>query len=172
MLVRRQRLRLRLRDGLAALMRDAFADAETGVCNGDFLYAHLARHVRLAERSGRHLSLVLLRLASLEPLARDLGEPVTRDLLRQAGDWVRALVRVEDLSARTGAHEFCVLLPGTAPAEAGVAAARLKGVLAETEFGVGPGAEAVKLWVQASTAGLEPGDTVETLLARAREGLA
>ena len=93
-------------------------------------------------------------------------------LLRQVGGLVGHLVRGEDLTARYGGEEFCVVMPGT-PCEVGAAVLRrIADVVGQTEFGVVMDAEPVFIRVSLGCAGLEPGDSTESLIARARDNLA
>ncbi len=167
----RQKLRLSIRDQLAAIQSKAGAHEVGGVYGRDFLLAHLDRLISASTSWRKHLSLVSFQVQNLAWVARDFGAAAADDLLRQVAEWISVLVRTEDMVARVGDKEFCVVLPETAMEDADIVAHRISGVLLNTQFGINGGKDAVSVWLQAGCADFVAGDTSASLIERARHRL-
>jgi two-component system cell cycle response regulator len=170
-LVRRQKLRSATRGQLADIQAKAGAGEVGGVYRRDFLLGHLDRLAAAAESWRKHLSLVSFQIQNLSWVARDFGADAANDLLRQVAEWITVLVRAEDMVARHGDNEFCVVLPDTAIEDAEVVAQRISGVVLNTQFGVAGTNDPVSAWLQAGCTDFRPGDTAASLIARAHENL-
>ena len=99
------------------------------------------------------------------------GDEAGAHLTRQLAQWITTLVRAEDLTAHYAEHDFCVSLPDTSLQEADIVMNRIAGILSHTDFAVPEVYQPVTVAVEIGMAGLEPEDTVESLIARARESL-
>jgi two-component system cell cycle response regulator len=171
MLVRRQRLRQQIRSLLAGIHRGRLRDELESVFSRAFLTAHLERLAVAAQCWRKHLSVVCFQVQNLHWVAREHGDAAANDLLRQVAEWIATLVRVEDLVARNGPKEFCVVLPESSLDDAQVVAHRLSGILLNTEFAVKGVADPVGAWIQAGIATLSPGETASGLIERAHRNL-
>ena len=80
-------------------------------------------------------------------------------------------MRGEDLTARHGGQAFCVVMPETPRETAGLVLRRIAHVVGQTEFGVLMAEEPVVAHLKLGCAGLDPGDSAETLIARARAAM-
>jgi len=170
-LVRRQKLRTAIRGQLAEIQAKAGGSEVGGVYRRKFLLAHLDRLTAAAGAARKHLSLVSFQIQNLGPVVREFGAEAADDLLRQVADWILALVRVEDMVARHGDKEFCVVLPDTAIEDAQVVAHRISGVLLNTQFAV-PGSDIpIGVWLQSGCADFRSDDTAASLIARAHQNL-
>ncbi|KAF0116419.1 MAG: response regulator [Rhodospirillaceae bacterium] len=167
-LVRRQRLRWAMRNVLVSTLRPVSQDPLSDVYSRDFLDLYLADRTALARKQDRHLSLILFYIPSLPGLRSVFGEAAAGHLLRTLSQWINGLLRAEDLCARTGEHEFCVVLPDTPLNEAQVVMHRIAGVLTHTDFAIPDVYEVVQIWLQVGATELGVDDTPETLVARAR----
>ncbi len=78
------------------------------------------------------------------------------------------MVRGEDLPARYGGEEFCIVLPDTDLAAADVVLRRVRGVVDNTDFALENAGRAVQVRLQSGAAELVAGDSVESLIARAK----
>lgn len=170
-LVRRQRVRWAIRNALIKTMAPASHDPLSDVYNEDFLLRYLAERSALARSRDSHMSLVMFYVPSLAGTKASFGDEAEQHLLRKLSQWINGLLRVEDLTARSGPHEFCVALPDTPLHEAEIAMYRIAGVLAHTDFAVPDVYEVVQVWLQVAAIELKPDDTPETLMARARAQL-
>ncbi len=115
--------------------------------------------------------MVCFTIQNLANIRARFGAEVGDQLLRQAGSWIAGLVRVEDIAARSGETEFCLVLPDTGCRDAEVVGHRVSGIIQYTDFSVKGLDQPLGIWAQTGVAGLERGDTVDNLLARARRNL-
>ncbi|MTJ80561.1 MAG: response regulator [Telmatospirillum sp.] len=169
--VRRQRTRWVIRERLAETLADADRDPETGVYSNAFLESYLEDRVRFSTTHGRCLSMMFVRVPDIEGVRVHFGEEQAHHLRRQVAQWITGLLRAEDLTARSGENEFCLVLPDTPRAEAEVVLHRIAGVLAYTDFAVKEVYQPVKIWARVGAADLLPEDTDKTLVARARANI-
>jgi two-component system, cell cycle response regulator len=168
MMVRRQRLRWAIREALGRTLQQPTRDAATGVYSRAFLDSYLGARVAYATSHGRHLTVMFFRAPEVEDVRRRFGAEAGNHLRLQVAQWITSLLRGEDLTARYEEDEFCVVLPDTPQEEAEVVMNRIAGVLAYTDFAVKDVYQPVKVWVRAGAADMQPGDTVDRLVARAR----
>ena len=78
------------------------------------------------------------------------------------------LVRAEDLPARYGGDDFCVILPDTTYEDGLHVLQRIAGVINFTDFSVPRINDPVSVNLNAGCATLTDADTAEALIARAR----
>jgi two-component system cell cycle response regulator len=171
-MVRRQQLRWKIRDALNQTLQGSTRDAGTNLFSRAFLDAYLADRVDFSVAHGRHLSIMFFALPDIEGVRVRFGEDQANHLRLQATQWITGLLRGEDVTARFGQNEFCVVLPDTPREEAEVVMNRIAGVLAYTDFAVKDVYQPVKIWARVGAADLHPGDTADALVARAREHMA
>lgn len=130
-------------------------DPLTGVLNRAGFMAQLERRLTRFERSGQTFSLVVVDFDGLKELNDTLGHTAGDEaLLETAKSWKTAL-RSSDLIGRTGGDEFAFLFGRTDPYEAQRIVRRLRN---ESPHGWSWG-----------IAQPQPGDTVQSVLARADE---
>lgn len=172
-LVRRQRQRHVVRQGLRTALQPRTEDAITGLFDQTFFAGHLSRLIANAGLTQKPLSVVLFDVQNTAWFDRQFGDGAGHKVLRQVGQWIAGLVRAEDLPARLGESTFAVILPDTSLDESLIAANRIAGVLLNTDFTVedGMGADPLRVWVETGSAAAEPGDTVDGLVSRARSRL-
>lgn len=170
-LVRRQRLRWIIRTLLQSTLGEQTRDTLPAVYSRAFLQRYLDTVLHEAAARNRHLSVLFFYAPNVEGIHDQFGEDASQHLLLQLGQWISGLVRAEDMTARYGINEFCVVLPDTPLAEAQVVMHRISGVLAYTDFAVKEVYQPVKVWVQAGGAEARPDDDVASLVARARRNL-
>jgi len=170
-LVRRQQLRWSIRGALADSLAEGTRDAETGAYGHHFFSAYLKERLDFASASGRHLAVAFFAAPNIDDVRRQFGEDAAQHLTQQFGQWIAGLLRAEDLVARTGRHEFGVILPDTPLAEAETVIHRIAGVLTYTDFAVREVYQPVKLWVQVGATDAHASDDLTTLLARARRNI-
>ncbi len=169
-LVRRQRLRWNLHGPLTATLQARTADTLDGLYSEDFLRAHLSHLLDFGVRRRRNLSVALFSVQNVSGLSEQSED--VNFLMQQAADWISGLVRVEDMAARLGEIEICALLPGAAEREAQQATDRIVGVLQNNEFKLSDGTlAAAPIWVQSGSVAAAQGESVDSLLKRARESL-
>lgn len=167
-LVRRQQLRWSIRAALNDSLAPATRDAMTGAYGRAFFDAYVAGRLDLAKSQNRHLAVVFFAAPNIDSVRRQFGDDAALHLTQQVAQWITGLLRAEDLTAAYAPNEFCVVLPDTPLVEAEVVMHRIAGVLAYTDFAVREVYQPVKVWVQVGCTDARDGDTVASLLARAR----
>ena len=170
-LVRRQQLRWSIRGALNDSLADATRDPVTGAYGRAFLEAYLASRIETAKSQDRHLAVVFFAAPNIDVVRQQFGDDAGLHLTQQVGQWITGLLRAEDLTASFKSNEFCVVLPDTPVHEAEVVMHRIAGVLAYTDFAVREVYQPIKVWVQVGCTVIGPGDTLDSVVARARQNL-
>lgn len=169
MLVGRQRLRWTLRDPFKALLKDETADVSRVAYSRQFWDAHLARTIETAQARNARLAMAYLSIPTLPRIQEEYGTENAEILAHQLADWVTSMTRIEDTVARIGPDAFGILLPETPRAEANGVAQRIIGILHNSEFNLGEDVmQSVRAWAVGGATALEPDDTPETFMARAK----
>jgi diguanylate cyclase (GGDEF)-like protein len=109
----------RLREELTAL---AHADDLTGIANRREFLARLADACRSATRTGRSFTLMVIDLDGFKSINDSFGHGAGDECLRAFTSAAGKRLRPQDLIARTGGDEFCVILPGSTLTESALAA--------------------------------------------------
>ena len=99
-------------------------DSLTNVWNKRYLLETLNRELKRRHRTGRALTLMLLDLDFFKQVNDTHGHLVGDEMLRQTADRLRASVREEDILARFGGEEFCIVLSETSAEDAKICAER------------------------------------------------
>jgi len=89
----------------------AFTDSLTGLPNRDLFYDRLNQLILLCKRDGLVFSLFMMDLDRFKYINDTLGHHIGDQLLGQAGERIRTVVREADTIARLGGDEFAALLP-------------------------------------------------------------
>ena len=109
-------------------------DSLTQAWNKRYLLDMLSRELKRRERTGRPLSLLIMDLDFFKKVNDTYGHLVGDELLRQTASRIRATIREEDIFARFGGEEFCVVLSDTDIDEARACAERCLNAISETPF--------------------------------------
>ncbi len=107
-LLRWRRIALRLR-------REATRDRLTGAFNRSYFEEALAHELRQARRRGTALGLLLIDVDGLKGLNESFGQPFGDQALKEVAAALRRGVRADDVVARYGGDEFCVLARDPTP---------------------------------------------------------
>jgi len=173
-------LSLRMRRDNAALIASherqreleqaASTDGLTGVRNRRWVNEAFPRQLARCAREGKEVSLLLVDLDNLKA-CNDNGGHIMGDAMicRTASVLLRHL-RPQDLVARFGGDEFCVLLPETPAAMADCVAERLRAAV-QTEVCIDLGKGPMRGTISCGVATGEPTVGLETLLDRASGAL-
>ena len=168
-LIKQRRYRENMRELYAQLGDDITADRLTGLYTHGFLHAHLARQLEDPNRWNKNIAVGYIDVEQMAEFNDVHGHVAGDYLLRELGALIGGLVRGEDLVARVGGEEFCVLEPDTAHDVAEFALERIVGVIGNTQFRLPKIEQTVQVNLTVGHASLEPGDSPEDLIARAQE---
>lgn len=167
-LVRQQRYRYAMQEQYREARHFATSDSLTGLYNHGFLHAHLGKRIDDARMRGRTLSVGYFDIFHMAVLNQTLGYIGGDFVIRQVGEMIGNLVRAEDLPARYGGDDFCVVLPDTTYEDGLHVLQRIAGVINFTDFSVPRLNDPVSVNLNAGCATLAEDDTAESLIARAR----
>lgn len=171
MLVKQQRTRGRMQEAYRRSLHLETGDSLTGLYNFGFLHDYLGELIANARRWGRPVAIGMFDVEDMAGINDRFGYAAGDRLLRQTGGLIGRMVRGEDLTARYGGQQFCVVMPETPQGAAVRVLRRIADVVGMTEFGVVMDAEPLGITLKLGCTGLAPRDTVESLIARARDAI-
>ena len=141
-------------------------DALTGLHNRRTFHETLAREVSRAHRYRRRLALIVIDLDDFKAINDRVGHLAGDNVLAEAAQRLRLVVRTTDIACRVGGDEFAVILP-----EAGADDGELLAQRIARAVSASPVAEAGTLLLSAGVAELREGDTANGLFERADQAL-
>lgn len=147
-------------DSLTQHPRSTHTDAATGVHNLGYLVQHLPRELARSQRYGHALSVLT---CVIDGLADAECEVAARDALlrifvaRSAG-----CLRKYDWLARTGRHEFMIVLPETAPSGARCVARKLRYLFTRDPLCMAD--DSINLTVRIAVTAVEPKHDPDSML--------
>ena len=169
--VRREHALREAREQAIALAAEAqklaLTDPLTGIANRRATLDWLGRLVYASGQVGEPLALLMFDIDYFKRINDCFGHQTGDEVLEHVAKLARAQVRSEDLVGRIGGEEFVCILPGLEAHPARALAERLRRAIAEgSERGGLP-----RTTVSVGLALARPGDTPESLLARADAAL-
>lgn len=108
------------------LSLDAYVDPLTGIPNRRSFDERFALEIERARRHQGPLALIVCDLDHFKRVNDNLGHEGGDEVLSRAARTIVEATRTVDLAARIGGEEFGIILPGTEPEAAAVAAERLR----------------------------------------------
>lgn len=157
----------RARKRLVAL---ATTDELTGLSNRRLIIEFLTSWVAQSQRSKLPLTVVALDLDYFKRINDSWGHGSGDAVLVAFARIATRLVREVDLCGRMGGEEFIVVLPDTDAVGGRIVAERLRANLAAEPIQVSP-ENSINVTLSAGVATLQPGETLENVLARADAAL-
>jgi len=106
-------------------------DVLTGCFNRRYLEETLTREMKIVQRSGGKLSVVLMDIDHFGRFTDAFGHGASSLVLRELGGFLRERIREADMACRYGADEFALLFPDTDLDAAGVRAEHLRAMIGE-----------------------------------------
>ncbi|KQT52345.1 diguanylate cyclase [Aureimonas sp. Leaf454] len=108
------------------LRSQALRDPLTGLYNRRYMEDSLDRYVRLAEREGRKVSVIMIDLDHFKRLNDEHGHATGDAVLREAAAAVVGTLRETDVACRYGGEELIVFLPDCDLDDAGIKAEQIR----------------------------------------------
>ncbi|MCD5349561.1 diguanylate cyclase [Kineosporia mesophila] len=146
----------------------AVVDELTGVPNRRRFFEVSARDLAGAKRHGRSLTALMIDIDHFKKVNDTYGHPTGDDVIKTVADRIRQQIRKTDVLGRYGGEEFAVLLQDAQLD--GALPERLRACICEEPVQTRSGPLEITVSVGMTFLGDED-DTVETLLARADQGL-
>lgn len=98
---------------LRETLRDqAIRDPLTGLFNRRYMIETFERELAGAQRHGDSLVVIMIDLDNFKKFNDTFGHDEGDELLTIFGDFVRTIIRKEDIACRSGGDEFFLILPG------------------------------------------------------------
>ena len=167
--LKRKRYADQLRDRLEVSVEMAVTDQLTGLHNRRYLNSRLRTALDAYEMNGEPLSIALFDVDHFKRIndsrGHQAGDAVLKGFASRMGEALRAI----DVAGRYGGEEFMVILAGADLKQGSATAERLRAAVAGAPFEAG--AEALWVTTSAGVADAQPGDTPESLIARADAAL-
>jgi two-component system cell cycle response regulator len=135
--IRRKFYNDRLRADLGTALALALTDPLTGIYNQRYLMRHLRNLLEGGQT--REIAVLMIDVDHFKLVNDEYGHAAGDKALRAIADTLRANTRAFDSLARYGGEEFAVVMPGTEPDDASLAAERLRAAVAAEPFALGPG---------------------------------
>jgi diguanylate cyclase (GGDEF)-like protein len=110
----------------AKLFDFAARDALTGMYNKRFIVNELENYCRIARRSQRAFSVILLDIDDFKQINDRFGHLAGDEYLKRLAGLIRDTLRDQDIAGRIGGEEFLIVLPETAIEGAMQLAVRLR----------------------------------------------
>ncbi|MEM0925323.1 MAG: GGDEF domain-containing protein [Planctomycetota bacterium] len=151
----------------SALTRDAL----TGTMNKRFLLETIGRSIASAVRHQQSLSVVMIDVDHFKSVNDTYGHLVGDEVLREFGHRLAETIREDDLLARFGGEEFCLLLTATDATEASTMAERCRQKICVSPFETSIGPLAVTASFGVASLDLESGGTGTELIQAADRSL-
>jgi two-component system cell cycle response regulator len=150
-----------------AAMEMAVVDALTGLNNRRYLETHLGALLEQASQKGRPVSAMILDIDFFKKVNDTYGHDAGDEVLKNFAARVKKVVRSADLMCRLGGEEFVVVMPDTKLSIAQLVAERIRKAVADTQFPIHQGAQAIPVTVSIGVAESHFEDTLDTLYKRA-----
>jgi len=144
-------------------------DHKTGLLSFTGFTPQANAEIGRAVRHARPMSLLMMDLDGMKSVNTALGFLVGESVIASMGRVLRETMRAEDLVARIGGDEFCLLLPDTDVAGALAFADRLREAIENAPLT--DGKPPVHRTASVGVAVLRPGEELESLMDRADRGL-
>ena len=113
------------------ILRLAYEDTLTGLPNRAMFTDRLDQAIKIAQRIGGPVSVLIMDLDRFKLINEGLGHPVGDLVLQEVAQRLRKLLRDSDTVARFGGDEFAVLLPTNGTERVNIVAERIQTALEE-----------------------------------------
>lgn len=97
----------------AKLFNFAARDALTGLYNKRFMVNELENYSRIARRSGRAFSIIMIDIDDFKQINDRFGHLTGDEYLKHLAELITYSLREQDIAGRIGGEEFLIILPET-----------------------------------------------------------
>lgn len=112
----------------------SITDLVTGLPNRRYLEERLSEELSRSKRYDYAMSFLMIDIDDFKTYNDQNGHQAGDDALQMVAQCLKGGLRSADVASRYGGEEFCILLPQTNMAEAGVIAERIRQLVAATDF--------------------------------------
>lgn len=147
------------------LRTEAITDPLTRLYNRRYLHERFKEERSRARRNGHNLTAIMLDIDKFKQVNDAYGHDAGDLVLRELARLVRGVVRAEDLVARHGGEEFCILLPEISLSHARHIAERIRTLVADQRMPAS--ADTIAISVSMGVAALTDRDDDQSLFIRA-----
>ncbi len=147
--------------------RYATIDALTGLHNRGWLDDAFEREIKRTERDALPLSMIMIDVDNFKHFNDTYGHLAGDQVLVTVGENLRKPLRPNDMVARFGGEEFCVLLPETKLEYALEVAERLRERVSKADTGIIDGQQLPKVTISLGVTAYKPGYSLDTMIASA-----
>ena len=169
--IKRKRYTDVLRERLDRNLEAAVTDVLTGLHNRRYMTGQLQSMVARANHGGDTIAALILDLDHFKQINDSFGHDAGDEVLREFAVRLATNVRAVDLPCRLGGEEFVVIMPGTSLEDARHVAERIRRDVSREPFRARGMGEGLMVTVSVGVAASMPGDTPESLLKRADQGV-
>ena len=142
-------------------------DPVTELSTRAFLLDYMTNLVAECQAHDRTFAVGYFKLPEVEAINQEFGYAAGEHLLRQVGQIVKRLVRVEDMGARYQPTELCVLLPHTSGDSVPLVVERVASIVRNTEFLLMGCTRAMRPLLEIGWTEYQSGDSAQSVLDRA-----
>ena len=147
--------------------RFATIDALTGLHNRGWMDDAFEREIKRTERDSLPLCMMMIDVDRFKQFNDTYGHLAGDQVLIMVGENLRKPLRPNDMVARFGGEEFCVLLPETKIEHAVEIAERLRERISKADPGIVGGQQLPKVTISIGVTEYKPGYALETMIASA-----
>jgi len=137
-LIRQKMLHDKLRDTVRDGLTAAVTDPLTGLYNRRYVEPHLIRLAEQARLTQREFAVMIMDIDHFKQINDTFGHAAGDKVLVEISKRLRNNLRAIDLVARIGGEEFMVAMPNTDDAQGQFAADRLRKLVSQKPFTIGP----------------------------------
>jgi len=152
------------------LEKMSYTDTLSGLYNRRSFMELLGREYERFERNGTPFSLLIIDIDLFKRINDTYGHPAGDAAIAQIAALIKSETREMDLAARIGGEEFAVVLPDSGPAQAAMAAERIRKAAETAEFLL-PGGRRVRITLSIGTATIREGMSRSDIIKRADDAM-